>query len=123
MQNDMVRYAGLGLILLGMMLRLMIIRSLGRYFTVDVAIRKDHRIKKTGFYTHIRHPSYLASLVSFTGFGLSMNNWITLLIVTIPVLIAFIIRMDLEEKVLISHFGEEYILYKKSTKKLIPFIY
>lgn len=123
MQSLVISYVGLALVVFGMILRLIVVRSLGRYFTVDVVIRQDHQIKKTGFYKYIRHPSYLASLISFVGFGLSLNNWIALLIVTIPVFMAFVIRTNQEEKALTSHFGQEYVVYKKTTKKIIPFIY
>lgn len=123
MEHGRIAYAGLLLILIGMIFRFTVIRSLGRYFTVDVTIRKDHRIKKDSFYKYIRHPSYLASLISFIGFGISLNNWLSLLIIVVPVLIAFIIRINQEEKVLIRHFGAEYETYKKSTRRLIPFVY
>lgn len=122
-ESNVVSYAGLGLIVLGILLRFMVVRSLGKQFTVDVTIRRDHQLKQNNFYKYIRHPSYLASWISFIGFGLSLNNWISLLVVAIPVLIAFIRRMDVEEQVLIQHFGQAYLDYKRHTKRLIPFIY
>lgn len=116
-------YIGLIIILAGLLIRLRVITTLGRYFTVDVTIKQNHKIKKEGFYKYLRHPSYSASLLSFAGFGISLNNWISLIIVTVLVLIAFIIRIKIEEKVLIGHFGTEYLDYKKKTKAIIPFIY
>jgi protein-S-isoprenylcysteine O-methyltransferase Ste14 len=118
-----IRFIGLALIILGVVLRLFIIASLGQFFTVDVTIKENHRLKKDGFYKYLRHPSYFASLLTFIGFGLSLNNWISLLIITILVAIAFIIRIRVEERALIAHFGIEYLEYKKRTKGLIPFIY
>lgn len=121
--NNIVRYLGLFMILAGVVLRLIIIKSLGQFFTVDVTIRQNHVLKKDGFYSYLRHPSYFASLFSFVGFGLSLNNLISLLITTLSVLIVFIYRIKVEERALIEHFDEEYLEYKKSTKGLIPFIY
>ena len=121
--NSAFKYFGLVIIYIGMLIRLMAVRSLGRLFTVDVTIRKNHRLKKDGLYKYLRHPSYCASLISFIGFGISLNNWIALLVITFSMLIAFIIRIKIEEKVLIEHFGSEYLEYKKATKGLIPFIY
>ena len=118
-----VKYAGLVLIVTGIVLRLIIIKSLGSFFTADVTIRQNHKLKKDGFYKFLRHPSYSASLLSFTGFGISLNNWISLLIIIIMILIVFINRIKIEEKALIEFFGQEYIEYKKSTNALIPFIY
>ncbi len=121
--NPTISYAGLALILTGILLRIAIVKSLGKYFTVDVTIRSDHRLKKDGFYNYLRHPSYFASLLSFIGFGLSLNNWVSLLLITIAILVVFIVRIKIEEKALIEQFGSEYIEYKKQTRRLIPFIY
>ncbi|HMG93551.1 MAG TPA: isoprenylcysteine carboxylmethyltransferase family protein [Chryseolinea sp.] len=118
-----VRYLGLALIMVGMILRLTVVASLGKFFTVNVTILKDHVLKQDGFYKFIRHPSYSASLLSFVGYGVSLNNWISLVIVTSAALTAFLIRIRIEEKTLTDHFGYKYIEYKKRTKRLIPFVY
>jgi protein-S-isoprenylcysteine O-methyltransferase Ste14 len=44
-------------------------------------------------------------------------------IISIPVLFSFIYRINVEEKMLLQLFGEEYKQYKRYTKKLIPFLY
>lgn len=118
-----IEYTGLGLIAFGILLRLAVIVSLGKYFTVDVTIRSDHQLKKDGFYNYLRHLSYFASLLSFIGFGISLNNWLSLFIVTVAILIVFIARINVEEKALIDQFGDEYIEYRKHTNALVPFIY
>ena len=121
--HHQVPYAGLALIFVGIFLRLAAIISLGRFFTVDVTIRQDHQLKKDGLYKYLRHPSYFASLLSFIGFGVSLNNWLSLVLITVAMLTAFIIRIRIEEKVLSLQFGDEYTEYKKITRGLIPFIY
>lgn len=100
-----------------------IVRSLGKYFTVDVTIREDHKIKKDGFYGVLRHPSYAASLLTFLGLGLYLNNWLSLIIACVPPFLAFSYRIAVEEKALVEQFGQDYLDYRKSTKKLIPYIY
>ena len=109
--------------LLGIIFRLYAIKTLGRYFTVNVTIREGHKIIKQGLYKYLRHPSYTGSLLSFVGFGISLNNWVSFLIVMIPVTASFIRRMNIEERALTEQFGEEYITYKKQTWRLLPFIY
>ena len=121
--NILIVYLGLLLIFAGIFGRLIIIRSLGKYFTVDVTIRKEHKIKKDGFYSVLRHPSYSASLLTFLGLGLYLNNWVALAVAIIPPFLAFTYRISVEEKALIEQFGQEYLDYKKQTKKLIPYIY
>jgi protein-S-isoprenylcysteine O-methyltransferase Ste14 len=114
---------GLTLIILGMIIRFFAIYSLGGYFTVDVTIRENHKIKQDGIYKLIRHPSYSGSLLSFIGFGLSLNNWFSLVIVTILITGVMIYRISIEEKVLIDQFGQAYIDYKSHSFRLIPWIY
>jgi protein-S-isoprenylcysteine O-methyltransferase Ste14 len=122
-KDGIIRYIGLLVICTGVVLRLAVIFALGSFFTVDVTIKENHKLKTNGFYKYIRHPSYAASLLSFIGFGLSYNNWVSLIILVVIISIAFLIRIKTEEKVLINFFGAEYLNYLKNTKKLIPFIY
>jgi protein-S-isoprenylcysteine O-methyltransferase Ste14 len=118
-----IGYVGLALIIVGVILRLTIVTSLGKFFTVNVTILEDHKLKQNGFYKYVRHPSYSASILSLIGYGVSINNWISLLLVTAGALTAFLIRIRIEEKTLIDHFGTEYVEYRKKTKRLIPFVY
>jgi protein-S-isoprenylcysteine O-methyltransferase Ste14 len=116
-------YMGSAFIIAGMIIRFIAIRTLGKFFTVDLAIHRDQNLIKTGLYKYIRHPSYSGSLLSFAGFGLSLNNWMSLIIIFVPILVTFIYRINLEEKLLLKQFGSEYEDYKKTTKRLIPMIY
>ncbi|QWT84791.1 isoprenylcysteine carboxylmethyltransferase family protein [Chryseobacterium sp. PCH239] len=118
-----ILYLGELFILVGIIVRYIIIRSLGKYFTVDVTIRQDHKIKKEGFYKYLRHPSYAFSLLTSFGLGLYLNNWLSLVFAFVPPFLAFAYRIKIEEQALIEEFGDEYIEYSKGTKKLIPFIY
>ena len=114
---------GLLTIVLGIILRFFSIWTLGKLFTVDVTIRNNHKIKKDGLYKVIRHPSYLGSLLSFIGFGLSLNNWLSIIAITFFIMTAFLYRIKIEEKALIDHFGKDYLDYKKKTYRLIPWVY
>lgn len=120
--NPYYAYIGILIIIAGILLRFTAIISLGKFFTVDVTIRQGHTLKKDGLYKYFRHPSYFASLLSFVGFGISLNNWISLIIITAAIVVAFSIRVRVEEKVLIEQFGEEYLTYKKHTSGFMPFI-
>lgn len=122
-KSPVIGLVGIGLIISGMVLRLIAVISLGRFFTVNVAIREGHTVKRDGMYKYVRHPSYSASLLSFLGFGISMNNWVALLVVFVPVTIAFLYRIQVEETMLSEALGADYVEYKKHTKRLVPGIY
>jgi protein-S-isoprenylcysteine O-methyltransferase Ste14 len=115
--------AGFFLILLGLVVRWLSILTLHRYFTVNVAILKDHVIVQTGFYRYIRHPSYLGMLLSFLGLGLCFCNFISIIVIFIPIAFALINRIKIEEQALNEAFGNDYQKYCKNTWRLLPGIY
>lgn len=116
-------YIGLVFIIIGMVFRFISIWTLGRFFTVDITIKEGHTIKKDGVYKIIRHPSYLGMLLSFIGFGISLNNWLSLITITLLITIGLLIRIKIEEIALIEKFGAHYLDYRNSTYCLIPWIY
>ncbi len=118
-----LRWSGLAVFVIGFALRWSAILQLGKGFTVDVSIGKEHRLKQTGLYSFIRHPSYLGLVLEFLGYSLLINSWYPLFIINIPILLALHRRMNIEEELLISHFGDAYRQYKSKTWRLLPFLY
>jgi protein-S-isoprenylcysteine O-methyltransferase Ste14 len=70
-------WIGLGLIILGVIIRAVAIATLWRYFTVNVSIREGHELVGHGIYGVIRHPAYTGSLLSFLGLGFAFGNWLS----------------------------------------------
>jgi len=115
--------AGLVLFVLGIALRWWAIIVLGRFFTVDVTIEKDHEVVERGPFRFVRHPSYTGVLLAFLGFAISLQNWAALLIVLLPIFTVFIHRMNVEERALTGALGSTYTDYMRRTKRLLPFVY
>lgn len=117
--------AGIGVVLFvaGLLLRWWAIITLGRFFTVDVTIEKDHELVERGPFRVVRHPSYAGVLLAFVGFGLSLQNWAALLVILLPIGAAFIHRINVEEDALLHALGPRYADYMKRTQRLVPFIY
>jgi protein-S-isoprenylcysteine O-methyltransferase Ste14 len=116
-------WIGLGLIILGVIIRAVAIATLWRYFTVDVSIREGHELVDCGIYGVIRHPAYTGSLLSFLGLGFAFGSWLSLGIITIATIVGFSYRIAVEEEALIEHFGDRYRDYMRRSKRLIPGIY
>ena len=114
---------GCCLFVLGSALRWYSIVHLGRFFTVNVAIAKDHRLIDSGPYRFVRHPSYTGSLLAALGFSLSFGNWASLLIIFVPIAAATFWRIHIEEEALIEGLGEQYRSYMRRTKRLLPLVY
>ncbi len=113
---------GIALMLAGVAFRWYSIRVLGRYFTAVVAIQPEHQIIEAGPYHWLRHPSYSGALVTFLGFALALGNWLSLLIIGVFTAIGYGYRISVEEKALLSAFGDAYRHYMKRTKRIIPFV-
>jgi protein-S-isoprenylcysteine O-methyltransferase len=115
--------AGVVLFAAGLILRWWAITTLGRFFTVDVMIEKDHEVVERGPFRLVRHPSYTGVLLAFVGFALTLRNWGAILVVLVPIFIAFVRRMNVEEEALSRALGERYAEYMQRTKRLIPLVY
>jgi protein-S-isoprenylcysteine O-methyltransferase len=122
-QGQMFARVGVFLFVAGLLLRWWAIITLGRFFTVDVTIEKDHELVERGPFRLVRHPSYTGVLLAFVGFALTLRNWTALLIVLVPIFAAFIRRMNVEEEALSRALGSRYAEYMRRTKRLVPFVY
>jgi protein-S-isoprenylcysteine O-methyltransferase len=107
----------------GMILRWYSIIHLGRFFTINVAIAADHQLVETGPYRFIRHPSYTGALLAFIGFAMVLRNWASVLMISLPIALAFLYRINVEERALLQALGDRYRAYIKRTKRLIPLVY
>ena len=116
-------WAGCGMMIAGMGFRWWAIRVLDRYFTIDVGIREDHRLIRSGPYRLLRHPSYTGSLLTFYGFGLALGSTWSLALIAVVVTAAFLWRIRVEERALTSAFPRDYPAYARATRRLVPFVW
>ena len=120
--EETTRWIGVALYAGGGILRLWPVFVLGPRFSGVVAIQPGHRLVTGGIYSMIRHPSYLGLIVLMIGWGLAFRSVIGVLLALamVPVLIA---RIEAEEKLLASQFGEEYEAFRRRTARMIPGVY
>lgn len=116
-------YIGILIMVTGIVLRVLAIVSLGRMFTYNISIRDGHELITSGLYRFVRHPSYTGMLITFAGYGLALNNWLSLAIAFLPVFSVMKKRIAVEEAVLLEQFGDEYAAYVKRSRRLIPWVY
>ena len=108
---------------MGLAIRWMAIFKLGRSFTANVVIQRQQRVEKTGVFRFVRHPSYTGLLIIFAGIGLNTRSWVGLALVMLPIAVALLYRIHVEENALSEAFGDEYQSYCRSTKRLIPGVF
>lgn len=96
-------------------------KQLGDSYSQEIVIFRKHVLVQTGPYKYIRHPQYLAQIITDAALIVALLSYaaLPLLLVEIPL---FIRRGLLEEKILKKHFPEEFAQYKSKTGFMIPFI-
>ncbi len=107
----------------GLVIRWKAIVTLGEQFTGKVKIFSTQRLIQNGPYKHVRHPGYTGGLLAHLGMAIAFSNWISILLIFFPVVVAAIYRMHVEEEALLRAFGNEYAEYSSRTKRLVPMIY
>jgi protein-S-isoprenylcysteine O-methyltransferase len=114
---------GLLLMVAGQLLRWWSMATLGRFFTINVAIRSGHRLVESGPYRYVRHPSYSAILLFHLGAALCLGNALSLVALLVPVAAALGYRIHVEEEVLRTALDSTYLEYMSRTKRLVPGLY
>ena len=115
--------AGVVVALAGLVLRRAAIRTLGRFFTVDVATYTDQRVVDAPPFRRIRHPAYSGSMLSLLGTGLMLGHWLGLLLIALASIVTFGYRVRLEERALLDALGEPYAAYMRRTRRFVPFLF
>jgi len=119
---DLAYYVGIPLIFLGIIIRQYAIAVLGRFFSPVVRVAEGHKVVDKGPYRYVRHPSYTGVLITFIGLGLAVQSWAAVVLIVAMFAVAFGYRMSVEEKILSSELGQDYVSYMQRTKRLIPFV-
>lgn len=94
--------------------------DLTRNWSPGLEIRQGHELVTAGIYRHIRHPMYVAVAISALAQPLLLQNWVA----GPPALLAFFlflwVRVPAEERMMASHFGDEYHAYRGRTGHFFP---
>jgi len=120
--GDTIRWLGVVLFAAGGALRIWPVFVLGKRFSGLIAIQPGHTLITNGIYRIIRHPSYLGLLINSLGWSLAFRSGVGVLL-TLLLVLPLLARINAEEKLLHSHFGNQYNAYRSHTWRLIPGIY
>ena len=102
-------------------LRAFAARALGRYWSMQIELRKDQPLVRTGPFAWVRHPIYTAALLeTASALVLCQAYWSMIPAVTVLVP-CVLLRIKLEERAMLAHFGEHYAAYMKEVPPLIAF--
>lgn len=96
-------------------------RTLGDYYSQEIAIRKEHKIISSGPYKFVRHPQYLSQIFVDLAGAVATLSFVLfpLALIQIPILI---LRAREEEKLFVKYFPDEFNSYKEKSGFMFPFI-
>jgi protein-S-isoprenylcysteine O-methyltransferase Ste14 len=121
--NPAAAWAGVGLMVAGVCLRITSMRTLGRFYTRTLVTVKQQNVVQTGIYKILRHPGYLGTILIWCSAGLAMANVVVLASAAVLLLPAYVYRIVNEEKMLVSIFGSEYSNYMQRSWRLVPLVW
>ncbi|KAI0360702.1 ICMT-domain-containing protein [Trametes cingulata] len=134
---------GVAVALVGGAVRAWAYRTLGRFFTWQLAVKSDHKLVTEGPYAWVRHPSYTGFIMAplgnlimatsagsyFTEAGWRDTRWGKAYLVAAFGYIGFVglqvlTRVNKEDEVLREKFGDEWEAWAQRARyRLIPFVY
>ncbi len=114
---------GVTLFVFGGALRFWSIRTLGHFFTLTLQVNPEQRVVRSGPYRRLRHPSYLGGELALLGIGLTCGNAFAAIAMVLPMVIAHVRRISIEERMMEHSMGEPWREHARQTWRLIPFVY
>ena len=120
-RTDFAMALGAVICLSGLLMTLWARRTLAGNWSGDVTFKQGHELVRTGPYRFVRHPIYTGLLVMCLGTAVAIGLvrcWLALPMMTL----AFWIKIQQEERLLLRHFPETYPAYQKKVKALVPFV-
>ena len=98
------------------------IRELGKQWSLQARVLEDHKLVTSGVYGVVRHPIYTAMFGMLLATGLAISNFMPLAVGLLVFLAGTMVRIRLEEGLLKSAFGKEFLEWRSKVPALIPFL-
>lgn len=111
---------GLAVFLLGLALAIWARVHIGRNWGMPMSQKADPELVTTGPYSSIRHPIYSGIILAMTGTAIAVSLYWLIAVVLLGAY--FLYSAIAEERTMARTFPDSYPEYKRSTKRLIPFI-
>jgi len=97
--------------------------TLGRDWSgLVMSVKERHRLVQDGPYAIVRHPIYTGLLLAIIGTALTFGTAASYLGL-VAGFAGFMIRIDIEERLMREQFGAIHEAYRQRTRKLIPFVW
>jgi len=103
---DAVSIAGVVIYAVGAMGLVIVIRTLGKFWSLKLLIAKDHVLIRHPLFRVMRHPKYCVGILpELVGFCVALHAWVTLAVGMPVYLVSLGLRIRLEEQVMRQEFA------------------
>jgi protein-S-isoprenylcysteine O-methyltransferase len=120
--RDGWQWAGLPLMLAGIGLRVLAIRTLGPYFVSETVVRPGQPLVRRGIYQFVRHPSETGLLAMVAGASLLLESRAALVVCFLMLLPISVWRVRREDRCLDTAFGQSFRAYARHVRAWLPFL-
>ncbi len=114
-------YAGIAMTAAGIAFAVWARFVLGRNWSSQVTLKREHELIRSGPYRLVRHPIYSGILFALLGTAIYFGE-LRGFIAFAMFITGWWLKSQMEEALMIEHFGEQYREYRKQVKALIPFV-
>ena len=94
-------------------------RELGRQYSAELAIQKEHALVTTGPYARTRHPMYTVLNMFSLSMALTTSDLLVILFAAL-IVVPFPWIARAEEEMLLETFGDDYREYMRRTGRFFP---
>ena len=126
---------------MGAIIRFQCYRELGKYFTFEVTILKDHKLITSGPYSYVRHPGYTGVCLCLAGMAIwytAQGSWLresykmplawpllaSVMVFFCMAILTLFRRLSKEDEMMMKTFGKEWDEWaRKVPDRILPGIY
>lgn len=108
------------LMLAGIYLRVISIKTLNKYFLSHIGLASNHRLITTGIYARMRHPSEAGLLLICIAVPILLGSLNGLLLAMLLIVPLSLYRINREDKLMRGRFTHSFDDYRQTTPALLP---
>jgi protein-S-isoprenylcysteine O-methyltransferase Ste14 len=97
-------------------------RAIGRQWRMDAGLNPDHELVRTGPYRVVRHPIYASMVAVFFATGAILTPPVLWIGASLVFIAGTEIRVRVEDRLLGSHFGPDFALYRHDVSAYVPYV-
>ncbi len=117
--SEQVKLTGLALTIAGCLFAVWARLMLGGNWSGRATVKAGHELVTKGPYALTRHPIYTGLMAAVVGTGMNVGEWRCVIGVFV-ILLALMVKMSQEEKLMMEAFPAAYPRYRQRVKALIP---